>query len=209
MASLYFNIDDPSKETYICRSAGELLEMRREAHLRRTKTLAVVNPTRAMLGFKEFLQPGQDSRVTEVTYLIGLARLRDSMSELSGPLQTLITTRRGRELIFGRALDASVPSPDSLSTVAPVIAASNIFDPEEFGDLFPDVVPSPKRRLAKKGDKGNWVEKRTGEDTRVRITQDQGKGDKKVHVTPTKAPKGAPSKPVPAKELTLDKSDDD
>lgn len=61
-----------------------------------------------------------------------------------------------------------------------------------------------EKKLAKKGDTGDWVEKRTSEKTRIRVSQDQGKDEKKVHIIPEAAPKDTPSKPVPAKEVTLD-----
>jgi len=58
-----------------------------------------------------------------------------------------------------------------------------------------------RRRLARKGDKGTWTNRR--EKTRIRITEDQELGDNTVTVAPEKAP-GDAGKTVPAKEVTLD-----
>jgi hypothetical protein len=99
-------------------------------------------------------------------------------------------------------------------------------DPDPIMAMADKPSTKKKRRLAKKGDKGTWkehVEKisvdgpdgaevrriPTGEETPVRVTEDQKPGTRKVKVVPAGAPSDDGAKEVPARDVEIERRGDE
>ena len=165
-----------TQETCIVMTALELIDSWTAARRRGHKTRAVNEPTRSMMGFSEFFEPGNHFKIETVTYLIGVSNLRESIDDLKiKAFKTFFETPGGRNLLFsGESAFSSfyreaaehyldyVPTNSTLIDPGPLASAQAMsLDWGNIGldfDFGPDPMPNPppevaakSKRLAKKG----------------------------------------------------------